>query len=62
MAAQVFCCERRKGLNNEERTGYLLSGFTALTPVKVLVWSLHFYHRAGTLFFSPLKTDKRSES
>jgi hypothetical protein len=27
MAAQVFCCERRKGLNKEERTGYLLSGF-----------------------------------
>jgi hypothetical protein len=36
MAAQVFCCERRKGLNKEERTGYLPSGFMALSPVKVL--------------------------
>ena len=26
-AAQVFCCERRKGLNKVARTGYLRSGF-----------------------------------
>jgi hypothetical protein len=44
-AAQVFCCERRKGLNKDESTGYLLSGFMALSPVKVVVWQLHFYHR-----------------
>ena len=42
----VCCCESRKGLNRKERTGYLLSGFMALAPVKVVVWRLHFYHRA----------------
>jgi hypothetical protein len=31
--------------NKEERTGYLVSGFMALTPVKVMAWQLHFYHR-----------------
>nr|QEO73726.1 hypothetical protein [uncultured bacterium] len=44
-AAQVFYCDSRKGLNKEERTGYLLSGFMALSPVKVLARQLHFYHR-----------------
>lgn len=35
-AAQVFCWERRKGLNKDPRTGYLRSGFMALSPVKVM--------------------------
>jgi hypothetical protein len=53
-AAQVFCCESRKGLNKEERTGYLLSGFIAMSPVKVRLRHPNFYHRAvnPSLFLS----------
>lgn len=49
---QVFCCERRKGLNKEEGMGYLRSGF--LAPVKVRLRHPNFYHRAmnPSLFLS----------
>jgi hypothetical protein len=34
IAKQIFCCERRKGLNNFRRIGYCFSRFISL---------LHFY-------------------
>lgn len=37
---------RRDDLNEVERTGYLLSGLIALSPVKVRLRHPNFYHRA----------------
>jgi hypothetical protein len=54
MAAQVFCCERRNGLNKEERTGYLLSGFIALSPVANWASTPQLLPQGGEPFFIPL--------